>query len=87
MFISSKIKPPVPCYILSDDNHIGWYFGGNVYFFSYIKGKGNKPEPDMMKLSKWCEKYTELANVCDMEKYIQAGGHSKEVVWTILDDE
>lgn len=83
MFISSKTKPKKPCYILDNENHIGWYFGGNVYFFTYLAGREKEPKPEKMKLSDWCKKYTELANVCDKEKYIQAGGHSKKVDWAI----
>lgn len=83
MFISSKTKPKKSCYILDNENHIGWYFGGNVYFFTYIEGSEKEPRPEKVKLSAWCEKYTELKNVCDKEKFIQAGGRSKQVVWEI----
>lgn len=83
MFVSSKIKPKTNCYILSDDNHVGWYFNGNVYFFVYKPSKKEPPEPKNQKLSEWCEKYTELVNICDKEKFVQAGGNSFQNVWVV----
>lgn len=83
MFVSSKKNPKKPCYVLSDDNHIGWYFGGNVYFFVYKQCKSEPPEPQSQKLSEWCKKYTELANVCDKEKFVQAGGHPIQAIWIV----
>lgn len=61
-FISSRIKPDEPMYIISDENHIGWHHNGKVYYFVYAQGK--TPEPESAFLENWCDYWMPLVEVC-----------------------
>lgn len=61
-FTSSEVEPNEPMYIISDENHIGWYFNGAVYHYTYQENKA--PQPSNKPLEDWCKFWMPLIDVC-----------------------
>lgn len=72
-FKSSSENPKGDCYILSDDNHIAWYYGGLVYYLAKYPSK-KEPELQISHLCNWCKRWIYLRDVCSPRRYKAAGG-------------
>lgn len=51
--------PKVNGYILGDQNHIGFYFKGYVYYFGF---SSSKAYPRRAKLKDWCDAWLYLTS-------------------------
>lgn len=61
-FRNAKIeKPSRDMYIISDDNHIGWFIAGFVYYFEVLESGGVQGKKS--ELSEWCNFWMPLLEV------------------------
>lgn len=59
-YFSDK-KPENGSYILGNQNHVGWYFKGYVYYWAFDCRKGY---PRRAKLKEWCDAWLYLKPCC-----------------------
>ena len=59
-YFSDK-KPKNNSYILGNQNHIGWYLNGYVYYWAFVCQKGY---PRRAKLKDWCDAWLYLKPCC-----------------------
>lgn len=66
-------EPEKSCYILGDQNHVGFYQNGYVYYFGFTEEEGY---PRKAELSDWCCKWTYLRPCCiaSKEEFVEAMG-------------
>lgn len=58
-------EPKVNGYILGDQNHVGFYFNGYVYYFGF---SAYKAYPRKTHLQNWCKKWVYLNEMCAEKK-------------------
>jgi hypothetical protein len=65
--------PKVNGYILGDQNHVGFYFNGYVYYFGF---SAYKAYPRKTHLQNWCKKWVYLNEMCaeKKEEYMEVMG-------------
>lgn len=65
-------EPKVNGYILGNQNHIGFYFDGYVYYFGF----SDKAYPRKTHLQNWCKKWVYLNEMCaeKKEEYMETLG-------------
>lgn len=66
-------EPKVNGYILGNQNHVGFYFNGYVYYFGF---SAYKAYPRKTHLQNWCKKWVYLNEMCaeKKEEYMEAMG-------------
>lgn len=70
--------PKVNGYILGDQNHIGFYFKGYVYYFGF---SSSKAYPRKTHLQNWCKKWVYLNEMCaeKKEEYMETMGGISDI--------
>ena len=62
---SNKTTPKNRRYILGNQNHVGYYHNGYVYYFGF---SATKAYPRKSKLQDWCQNWAYLAACCTASK-------------------
>lgn len=70
-------EPKVNGYILGNQNHIGFYFDGYVYYFGF----SDKAYPRKTHLQNWCKKWVYLNEMCaeKKEEYMKTMGGISDI--------
>lgn len=74
---SNKKIPENGSYILGNQNHVGYYHNGYVYYFGFTEARGY---PRKARLKDWCQKWAYLRACCvaSKEEYVAAMGEIVE---------
>ena len=71
-------EPKVNGYILGNQNHVGFYFNGYVYYFGF---SAYKAYPRKTHLQNWCKKWVYLNEMCaeKKEEYMETMGGISDI--------